>query len=312
MLAWTLSLLMTVVGAAQADGWECEECCKDAGMAGCPTRIRVFGDGSLAVKEGTIWRIKGLWFVDCDQGVTFDEGATVVVAEPPRSGEVLRLASPAQTVRCFEQSCAAQLPADACIVEHENELFRLVNCSSQEALTQGQMRTTSMVARTPRQPQLTQTTQPIEPLPPLEQTLTAPLSMPQPPPQQCNTSEVVSEEADRRLVLGDAARVSGDLHEAVQEYLAAVAMDRCSVNGWSALGMAALSGGLLNDAETALEIAVNLDDGHYGAWTALGEVRERQGMPQRALSAYEAALTVQPQHPPAMRAVARIQAGGTP
>lgn len=310
MFAWMMALLLLSQSpTADASGWECEDCCRAAGLAGCPTRVRVYGDGSLAVKEGAVWRIKGLWWLDCDKGPSFDPGATVVVSEAPRAGEVLRLASPPATVRCFSQSCAPSLPHNACILEHQGDLFRLVRCDDQQPLTEREMRAPAAVtASTSATLASTTRTGEVAPLPPLSMKLTAPIALPAAPEGRCQTSALVAEEATRRLVMGDAARISGNLEEAVGEYLAAITMDRCSVNGWAALGAAALGGGRLQEAREALLVAVRLDGGHYGAQTALGEVEERLGQRQRAADAYRAALQARPDHAPAQRGLARLGA----
>lgn len=309
MFAWMMALMLSAPPHAAASGWACEDCCRAEGLAGCPTRVRVYGDGSLAVKEGTVWRVKGLWWLDCDAGISFEPGATVVVSEAPRDGEVLRLASPPATVRCFEQACGQVLPHNACIIEHQGDIFRLARCDDSQPLTGPEMYVPrSTTAPQPRQgaASTATATAPVAPLPPLTVKLAAPIELPEAPSGRCQTSALVAEEATRRLVMGDAARVSGDLDEAVHEYLAAITMDRCSVNGWAALGAAALGGGRLQEARAALQIAVRLDVGHYGAQTALGEVEERLGQRDRAEAAYRAALEARPGHEPAERGLARL------
>lgn len=302
-----IAMALSLTAPALASGWECEACCQSAGLAGCPTRLRLYGDGSRAVREGPVWRVKGLWFLDCDQGISFEEGSTVAVSEAPRPGEILRLASPPSTVRCFQQTCADQLPQDACIIEHQDSIFRLVRCSDQQQLSSEEMRRPRATAQRAQTPAPRSATRQPSALRPIERRLDGPLVLPEPPTQRCQTSELVAQEADRRLVMGDAARVTGDLEEAIQEYLAALAMDRCSVNGWSALGMAALSGGRLSEARVALRIAVNIDQSHYGAMTALGETEERLGQNAAATAAYQAALRANPSHAPAMRGLSRVQ-----
>jgi tetratricopeptide (TPR) repeat protein len=300
MLAFMMALTLSMARPAQASGWACEDCCREAGLAGCPTRARVYGDGSLAIKEGASWRIKGLWWINCDAPPTFDPGATAVISDPPRAGQIIRLASPPATVRCFQQVCADSLPHNACIIEHDEALFRLVRCDDQQPLSQPEMLRPALIVQPPPAPTVA-----VMSLQPLGDGLVAPIELPQAPDGPCRTSEVVAAEAERRLARGDAARLAGALDEAVGEYLAAIAMDRCSVGGWSALGAAALGGGRLSEARAALRVAVSLDEGHYGALTALGEVEERMGQRTAAAAAYRAALSVRPSHEPAARGLAR-------
>ena len=75
-----VALALLMFGAtARADGTDCVDCCKDAGLVTCPTRLRVFGDGSIATRESGGWRVIGLWWLDCDEGATFQSGGTVVM-----------------------------------------------------------------------------------------------------------------------------------------------------------------------------------------------------------------------------------------
>ena len=299
-------MALSLTSPALASGWECEQCCKQEGLSGCPTRMRVYGDGSRAVREGPAWRIKGLWFIDCEQGVYFEEGATAAISEAPRPGEVIRLASPPSTIRCFQQTCADQLPQGACIVEHQDAIFRVVRCDDAEQLSREEMLRPTTRSQT-TQPATRNTPTGHTPLPPIERRLDGLLLIPEPPTQRCQTSESVAGFANQRLVMGDAARLLGHLEEAIQEYTAAIAMDRCNVGGWAALGMAALSGGRLSEARAALRIAVNIDPKHYGALTALGETEERLGQHTDAAAAYQAALQAMPGHPPAARGLTRTQ-----
>ena len=91
-------MLLTLILPAAASSWQCEECCRDAGLAGCPTRVRVYGEGSEASREGAVWRVNGVWWLDCERGATFEPGATVVLDHAPADGEVIRLASPPETI----------------------------------------------------------------------------------------------------------------------------------------------------------------------------------------------------------------------
>jgi len=299
VLSWIIALLLSAPTAG-ASGWACEDCCREAGLAGCPTRIRVYGDGSLAVKEGPVWRIKGMWIADCDDGVRFEPGATAVTSTAPLPGEVVRLASPPATVRCFQQACQDALPEGACITEQDGQ-FRLLRCADRGPLTRSALLRAPAPAAPPPPP------------PPLEPVASqdAPFSLPgvPAPGADCRpASAVVQQEAARRRAVGDSAQASGALEVAAREYLAAISMDRCSADGWSAVGALALAGGWLDTAKDALDVAVRLDARHVAALTALGQLAEQEGRAQAAVDAYQAALAAQPDHQPALAGLARLGA----
>ncbi len=298
-----LTLLLTLLSPAQADAWSCQAWCRADGLAGCPTRIRVYGEGSTIKKEGASWRVLGVWWLDCDTGAAFDAGATVVLDHPPDAGEILRQASPAAAVRCFSQSCA--LPAGACVTESSG-LFQLIRCTDGQALSAAELaRTTAAPATAPA---TAPSTAAVVPLPVLSGHITVDVRLPDAPTDACQSSASVQEESRKRVSLGDVARLHGELDEAVQEYLVALTLDRCSAYAWAALGQVMLQGSRPIEAIRALQIATTLNPQHYSAFTALGEALERMGQLDRAAIAYTQALGVQPGHLPASQGLARVQA----
>lgn len=135
-------------------------------------------------------------------------------------------------------------------------------------------------------------------------------SLPDAPGQRCWVSTQVAEEATRRLDLGDESRLRGDFQTAVEEYRAAVTLDRCNAIAWAALGQLALQADDKGKATYSLDIATRLRPEHYGAMTNLGLAYEAQGRVVEAREAYRRALQTRPGHPPAAAGLARV--GGTP
>ena len=300
----SLLALWLAVPAGHAGAWECKDCCREAGLAGCPTTLRVYGDGSLAEREGAAWRIKGMWRLDCEEGVRFDPGATAVVSETPRAGLVVRLASPAATVRCFEQTCP--LPGGACLLEDPGEQFRLGRCSDGQPLSAAEMLQPPVISSAaPRIAPQTPPPREVVPLPePIALGLT--LSLPAAPSAACEVAEVLRAESRKHVALGDQARVAGQWAQAAQEYQAALTLDRCDAPAWSALGLLALRGGQWAVARDALQVATRLDPESYRGLTALGEAQEQLGASRAAAAAYRAALMLAPDHAPAAWGLARL------
>jgi hypothetical protein len=294
-------LLSLTLPTATAGVQRCVECCQDAGLAGCPTRLRVFGEGSEVTREGGAWRVNGLWWLDCERGATFETGATVVLDHAPSPGEIIRLASPPQTVRCYSDHCG--IPAGACIFENDG-LFSLARCADFQPLSAEAMSRWVLTSAARTAPAT------VSPLPAPTGSITVSLRLPDPPEREstCATVDVVvTEEARHRVSLGDIARSQNHLDEAVQEYLAALTLDPCSAVAWAALGQTALQGDRPVEAIRALQIATRLEPGHFAAYTALGQALERLGQLDRASVAYARALSIRPDHTPASHGLARVQ-----
>jgi hypothetical protein len=121
-----LLTLILYLGAAHAGEDECVACCRAAGLSGCRTSIRMYGEGSVASAEAGAWRIMGLWFLDCDGQGRFEAGSTVVLPEMPVSGELLISTSPRGAFHCFSQACS--FPEQACFERLGGDRLRLVDC----------------------------------------------------------------------------------------------------------------------------------------------------------------------------------------
>ena len=128
------------------------------------------------------------------------------------------------------------------------------------------------------------------------------------PPQwtPCSTADALRNESRRRVGLGDEARITGDDTTAMNEYLAALSLDRCNPLAWANLGDMALRAGQCSVARTALEVAVGLLPQHYAAVTNLGRCYERLGLTEDAAATYRQALRLQPGYLPASQGLERL------
>lgn len=341
MMTAALALLALLAAPARASGDLCVQCCKDRGLVSCPTKIRVFGDGSLATREGQAWRVIGVWWLDCAEGASFEEGRTVVLDHAPAPGEIIRLASPPATVSCFRDHCA--LPAGSCVREGAGQTFFIERCNDGRPLTASELRVkghdpdppvqqvrignrtilatpvggptdggasgdpqVAVVIRDTQAMSPTITTPAPAPAPP-EDVGDVTIDLPGPPGGDCTTSDALQAESRRHVDLGDEARVAGRYQEAADEYRAALSMDRCDAFAWASLGEIALKARRSDDAVRALRVATRLQPGHYGAWTALGLAYEAQGRNALAVEAFESALDIQADHEPAREGLWRAR-----
>ncbi len=121
-------LLSIVMGAmpTEAGQDECVACCRSAGLVGCRSTLRMFGEGSVANREAGAWRILGVWMLDCDGSGRFEPGSTAVVADLPVTGELLLAGSPPMALHCFSQACS--FPQNACFHTGSDGRVRLVDC----------------------------------------------------------------------------------------------------------------------------------------------------------------------------------------
>ncbi len=119
-------LALTLAGAAMAADGECVACCRAAGLAGCRSTLKMYGEGSMAAPEAGAWRVLGLWFLDCGGQGRFESGSTTVVATMPVSGELLLAGVPPAAFHCFTQACT--FPESACFEVMAEERVRLVDC----------------------------------------------------------------------------------------------------------------------------------------------------------------------------------------
>jgi hypothetical protein len=126
-------MLLALAGLAQAGEDECVACCKAAGLSGCRTSLRMYGEGSVATPEGGAWRVMGLWFLDCDGAARFEAGSTAVVADMPVSGELLLTGTHSAAFHCFTQACS--YPEEACFDVMPKQRLKLVDCEDGAAMT---------------------------------------------------------------------------------------------------------------------------------------------------------------------------------
>ena len=276
------------LGLAWADAYDCVDCCKAAGLAGCPTRIRTVAPDSRVTQEGGGWRVNGLWLHDCEGKATFDDGATAVLVSQPRAGQVIRLASPPATIECFRKHCA--VPSLGCIVtEDTTKSFFLMRCDNGNALSDAEM----LVAGTT----------------PVANTMASgpDLSLPE-PPTRCATETGLIDAAQTQSFSADAKAAGGETSEAANQYRAALSIDPCNGTAWTGLGLLALNAGQNESAIQALETATRLLKDHADAWAGLGRGYEALGEVADATSAYGQAVAIHPDHPVAGPALKRIQA----
>lgn len=144
-LSFALSLL--VPPAAAADD-ACFACCRAGGLASCDAELRVYGEGARVAREGTVWRVVGLWEIGCNGVGVFDPGATVVLDHAPLVGELVMQALNPLQVHCFSQACA--LPATTCLTpSDELGRFFLLDCESEVPVEGFTLANVSPVTRLP-------------------------------------------------------------------------------------------------------------------------------------------------------------------
>jgi len=331
LILWTILGAMPWIGTAAADSSSCQECCKSRGLAGCPTKWRIYGEGSETSPESGGWRIVGVWSLDCENGAIFDGGATTMLVDHPKSGEFLRLASPPDTIRCFERNCA--LPVGSCIREDSSNTFYLVRCADGKALSSREYQTrpptptirarpaTETPVVTPTRVIIPNTDSDPAPVsattPPTQVAIggqvrstqssrVSQIELPDPPPQECKTSDLLRAESRRHVDRGDVARQSRKSDQAVNEYKAAISLDPCNAYAWSTLGELAYDLKQPNQAIRALRVTTRLMPRHYGALTLLGLAYEQLGRTALAESAFQDALAIAPDHQPAQVGLKRV------
>jgi len=266
-----------LITLAQADGLDCVACCKDAGMVGCPTRIKVHGDGSIVTREAGAWRVSGLWRLDCDTGAKYDDGGTLVMMDQPMAGQVLRLASPLQTVACFARHCT--LPQGACLQPRTSGEYALSNCTDNRMLTEAEMMITGQA------PVAT----------PSPSTGDVDLTLP-PPATRCAEDAALLSAAQAQVYSADAKVGMGNFSGAADTYRAALTIDPCSAGGWAGLGRIATQTGAHTIAVEALETATSLRTHDAGAWAHLGQSYEALGRVSDAIRSYDQALSIDTSH----------------
>jgi hypothetical protein len=105
---------------------ECVACCRAAGLSGCRSSLRMYGDGSVATAEAGAWRVLGLWFLDCGGQGRFEAGSTAVLPAMPVAGELLLATTPGEAFHCFTQACS--YPENACFEHMTEGRVRMVDC----------------------------------------------------------------------------------------------------------------------------------------------------------------------------------------
>jgi tetratricopeptide (TPR) repeat protein len=288
MLRALLPLISLLSAPALAGSDDCLACCTQGGLKACPTRLRVFTEGSYATLDEDGWRVHGMWWMDCDTGARFDAQSTLVVAQPPEAGQVLGPDWPDEALACFQKRCS--LPDNTCL-RQDAEHWSLVRCRDGQPV--GAVEIQSLL-RPPGQP---------------EDRIAVPqgganwsgvvLDMPPPPVGVCTAPKPLVDEGARRARAAAEAEARGSLQTAVNTYQAAIAVDPCNTAAWGGLGSLALRAGRLPEAADALEVATRLQPGNYGAWTQLGQAYEGLGWRTQASLAYGEALEINPEHMPA-------------
>ncbi|MCB9780173.1 MAG: tetratricopeptide repeat protein [Alphaproteobacteria bacterium] len=164
----SLLFLLPLLGTpAHAGAKACQQCCSDAGLYSCPTRLRVTGVDSVVTPETGGHRVRGLWWLDCDEGAQFDPNATTVSVEAPQPGDILLLGSPSVTVECFLSWC--RMPAAGCIQERPGGGWALLRCTDGQPLTHAEMAQAgpaSDAVYTPAGPGISSSAAPAPPSPP--------------------------------------------------------------------------------------------------------------------------------------------------
>ena len=97
-------------------------------MTACGTDIYVEGDGSKVSKEGSSWRVSGLYVMSCDGRGFFDDGRTALFSSQPSAGDVAKALSAQWS--CFLESC--QLPVGLCF---DADVGRVTFCDTGAAPT---------------------------------------------------------------------------------------------------------------------------------------------------------------------------------
>jgi hypothetical protein len=133
--------------------------------------------------------------------------------------------------------------------------------------------------------------------------------IPTPAPEgRCANSDALRAESHRRVDIGNEAFISGRLQKAVDEYRAALSIDRCDAAAWAALGEAALKQGRPDLAVRALRETLRHNPRNYHAAATLGLAYEKIGQKGLAQEAYRQALAIKPGLPAAVEGLARVAA----
>ena len=253
MLFFTLNL-------ALAGAPECVQCCKNAGMASCPTQLKIHGENSAVTMANGRYQLKGFWVLECDGSSLFLPENTISVPKSPVAGEILLLNAPDTVVNCFEENC--RLPPGACISELDGRQT-LINCASKAPLSAAQFGL-GAPAYVTRNNNATQTvviggqTMQAEILDPQASVLYIPnssrkLTLPPSPTKDCRTSEADRTAALKRVEQGDRFRMQQLFSQAASEYEAALAIDPCNGLAWSSVGQLAVETQQMNVAIQALK-----------------------------------------------------------
>jgi tetratricopeptide (TPR) repeat protein len=133
--------------------------------------------------------------------------------------------------------------------------------------------------------------------------------LPKPPAERvdCADSALMKTESKRRVNLGNDATVRGEHKTALNEYKAAISVNRCNAFAWADVGALALTVSRPEIAIGALKVAVKLHPRHYTAWVNLGKVYEEFGQRQLAQDAYAKALAINPNIPHARQGLQRTR-----
>lgn len=123
---------------------------------------------------------------------------------------------------------------------------------------------------------------------------------------RCTDSPTLRSESHRRVDIGNEALAAGRPQKAVDEYRAALTIDRCDAYAWAAIGGLALEQGRSDLAITAFQQTLRFNPRHYLAAARLGLAWERQGRLDLAVESFRRSLEIRPGFPEAAQGLERV------
>jgi len=301
LLALSTSLLST---PAFADEVRYDACLEAASQPPRRPTLQVVGPNSRVQTSTYGAIVTGLWELGCDGNAEFDERVIATFTDKPPVGRVVDDKVPRAALRCFVESCT--FPIDVCP-------GRVGDAPVIEQCGGGYITTAALTAGPGEPPARSPVAAPPEEEAPqvsVTQVVVSeaedPLSLPEPPDDDCDSSGPLKSESRAHLDLGNQAELAGDLERAAAEYRAALTLSPCNALAWTGLGMLASRMSRPDRAIQALKVALRLNPAHYGAATALGESYEAINQDKLAADAYRAALALRPEHRPAARGLERV------
>lgn len=289
------------------------------GERGCPQQLVAMGPGSQTTRDSGAVRVTGLWRLDCDDGITYDDRGTQVMQINPGSGTVLTAVTPHAT-SCFDAAC--KLPPDLCLRSYSTSA-RAVSCQTGQDADLAAWAMPSVAATVPVVVDgRVLKANPVEPLPqsapaaPVASPATpgatpmpvaspspvaapvaaAPLGteLPPAPAMPCVPTPALTAPSHDQVHAGNESAVVGDWEEAISNYAAAITIEKCNAFAWADLGEALLVTHRAAQARSVLTTATSLMPQHYQAWANLGLAAEALGDRDAAAAAFERALRLRP------------------